>query len=210
MFAFLCVFPPQQLKEIFLDLKSIDGILKNLFFVTPTRGLLYVTDTHMGNPTHNLEHLSCFLAGVLALGTHTLHLPAHVAERHQWAAEGLAYTCYISYADQMSGVGPDELLMEEGNKWVDELELWEDGGREGGVPPGLKEGGTKGKGERDYTNANSQYLLRPEVSILFDGCVYETTTHCEIDRPWKVSSYFGRRQETSSGESGGTKYSRPL
>lgn len=125
----------------------------------------------MGNPTHNLEHLSCFLAGVLALGTHTLHLPAHVAEMHQWAAEGLAYTCYVSYVDQMSGVGPDELLMEEGNKWVDELELWEDGGREGGVPPGLKEGGTKGRGERDYTNANSQYLLRPEVSILFSECV---------------------------------------
>ncbi|KAF9464248.1 glycoside hydrolase family 47 protein [Collybia nuda] len=165
-------------------LKSIDGILKNLFFVSPTRGLLYVTDTHMGYPTHNLEHLSCFLAGLLALGTHTLHLPAHVAERHQWAAEGLAYTCYISYVDQGSGVGPDGLLMEEGKKWVDELELWEMTGREGGVPPGLKEGGPKAKGERDYTNSSQNYLLRPEtVESLF--ILWKTTG----DAKWRERGY---------------------
>jgi mannosyl-oligosaccharide alpha-1,2-mannosidase len=143
----------------------MDGVLKKLFYVSPKRELLYVTDTRVGVPSHHFEHLSCFLPGILALGAHTLDLPPSVKERHEWAAKGLAYTCWVSYADQASGLGPDGMVMEPGQNWIDKLETWEAGGREGGVPPGLKEGGIKRGGDRDYRNSYPAYLLRPEVSV---------------------------------------------
>jgi hypothetical protein len=91
-------------------------------------------------PSHHLEHLSCFLPGLLALGAHTLPLddlasmginldylakdlqPEFKADYakisaydlkdlHMWAAEGLAQTCYLTYADQPVGLGPDEVMI---------------------------------------------------------------------------------------------------
>ncbi|KAG6870532.1 hypothetical protein C0992_013092, partial [Termitomyces sp. T32_za158] len=117
--------------------------------------------------THDFEHLACFLPGLLALGAHTIpddYLPAKVRERHKWAAEGLAYTCYIAYADQKSGLGPDKLGMNQGTRWVEKLAVWEDGGRIS-VPPGLKEEGPlKNRKERDYAlHSWGSYFLRPET-----------------------------------------------
>ncbi|KAL1675320.1 glycoside hydrolase [Schizophyllum commune] len=82
---------------------SANAILANLAYVSPTRGLLYVTDavrkpyvtdavrkpagedvkggkslpnadmqTARGRPSHNFEHLTCFLGGLLALGARTV------------------------------------------------------------------------------------------------------------------------------------------
>ena len=158
-----------------IDLTSINGIIKTLFYLTPTRNLLYVTDTYHGRPSHTLEHLSCFLPGLLALGVQALgdeYLPPKMKEVHQWAAEGLAYTCYLTYVDQETGLGPDEVKMEPGERWIEALEKWEAGGRQeeggGGMgkPPGLKEGGRKTHDEareREYWNSSPNYLLRPEV-----------------------------------------------
>ena len=108
---------------------------------------------------------------------------------HLWAAEGLAQACYITYADQPSGLGPDEMVVFAtpdrkkpnvqvlgGERWVDALESWKrSGGR--GVPPGLAptppvryseedrmNGPGKGKPLRDYGLRKTGYLLRPEVS----------------------------------------------
>ncbi len=50
------------------------------------------------------EHLVCFLPGTLALGLTVLDLTPEDRQLHEWAAHGLANTCYISYADQ--GYGP--------------------------------------------------------------------------------------------------------
>ena len=57
---------------------------------------MYVTDSdgNGDNPSGKLEHLSCFLPGVLALGVSSLGLPHDVAKIHQWAAEGIATTCW--------------------------------------------------------------------------------------------------------------------
>ncbi|KAF7330402.1 alpha-1,2-Mannosidase [Mycena venus] len=64
-------------KSLEMYLRATTHILTTLLYVSPTRHLLYVTDTssatfdHAGRPTHKLEHLSCFLPGLLALGAHT-------------------------------------------------------------------------------------------------------------------------------------------
>jgi hypothetical protein len=167
-----------------LDLKSVKGILNNLFYLTKNRKLLYVTDIQSlssnPSPSHKLEHLSCFLPGVLALGAHlipeSLHgetvLSPEERERHLWAARGLGYTCWVSYADSASGLGPDGLRMESAGaeKWVDALASWEKTGRKA-VTPGLEEDigndveGKKIARERDFT-CEAGYYLRPEASLI--------------------------------------------
>jgi hypothetical protein len=86
-----------------LDIQSATGIIDNLLYLSPERGLLYVTDLYPGAlPSGKLEHLSCFLAGTLALGAWAM---PELPKTHRWAAEGLAHTCWITYADQASGLG---------------------------------------------------------------------------------------------------------
>ncbi|KAF8074909.1 glycoside hydrolase family 47 protein [Lyophyllum atratum] len=173
------------------------------------------------HPTHIFEHLSCFLPGLLALGAHTLPLDKldslgihlddidasglfgearknheilsgyDLKKIHLWAAEGLAQTCWLTYADQPTGLGPDEVLMKtgqltkswdsqgkqwrsraEGILWMDAMKNWKkSGGR--GMPPGLayKDPIIYKKGERlssrgadrDYALRKPGYLLRPET-----------------------------------------------
>jgi endoplasmic reticulum Man9GlcNAc2 1,2-alpha-mannosidase len=139
-------------------------------------------------PSHRFEHLSCFFPGLLALGAHTLplddlgslgvswsSLSADLSEKekemwavlskyklsevHLWAAEGIAQACYLTYADQRSGLGPDEVTMHAGSmpldagattttgpapsrkgnmRWIDALEKWRVRGKRGS-PPGVQE-----------------------------------------------------------------------
>ncbi|KDR73258.1 hypothetical protein GALMADRAFT_72667 [Galerina marginata CBS 339.88] len=166
-------------------LKSATGMINNLIYVTPKRGLMYIGDLESGSMVHRLEHLSCYLPGVLAVGALTLDLAPDVKELHQWAAHGLAYTCAISYADQPSGLGPDQIRMGQGNKWVDELKKWKDAGRVGS-PPGVTEPpAEKEAADHDYSNGwPNAYLLRPETveSIFY---MWRTTG----DVKWRERGY---------------------
>lgn len=87
-----------------------------------------------------------------------------------------AYTCYLSYADQSTGLGPDEMTMSHGQStttvnpkqglWITELATWEKNGRPGGVPPGLnKSPPVQGTDERDYFIRRDGWFLRPEVRL---------------------------------------------
>lgn len=151
------------------DLGSANAIINNLLYVTPKRHLLFVTDTNNGTPSYTFEHLSCFLPGLLALGVHTIpDLSQRDKELHTWAAEGLAYTCWMSYADQATGLGPDVMTMDRWEdalqgRWMTHVERWEKVGRPGGVPPGLREVPPAKKEEWDYAHQKTTYLLRPEV-----------------------------------------------
>ncbi len=167
-----------------------------------------------GKPSHIMEHLSCFLPGLFALGVHTLpwdqfdSLNLNLGELasqgkfgfagegyrrlsgyklkdlHMWAAEGLAQTCWLMYADQPAGLSPDEIVVrasaEEvagpGTVWMDAMDQWKASGARGS-PPGTKDtapivytekerlrGGIRG---RDYAIKKHSYMLRPEVSGFF-------------------------------------------
>ncbi|KAH7914600.1 glycoside hydrolase family 47 protein [Hygrophoropsis aurantiaca] len=182
-------------------IKAASGIIDNLLFLSPNRKLLYVTDIQNGRPSHVLEHLSCFLPGLLALGAHTLDLPAAESERHRWAASGLAYTCWISYADQATGLGPDEMMMDSGGamKWMDALNVWDGEGRPGDVPPGLHEPPPVKSGSRDYRARKTSYLLRPETVESF--YVLWRTTGDEIwrERGWEVFQSIEKHTRTKYG-----------
>jgi mannosyl-oligosaccharide alpha-1,2-mannosidase len=178
---------------------------RHLLYATTTYGI-------PPKPTYLFEHLSCFLPGLLALGAHTLpldNLPSlgidliklsegvnedsakgykilaqyDLRQLHMWAAEGLTETCYLTYADQVSGMGPDELWMAadaEGGTWIEAVERWKQSGARGS-PPGLAPkapvkfdatahtltGGNSvfdtQRTIQDYSFKRRDYLLRPEV-----------------------------------------------
>ncbi|KAI0793718.1 seven-hairpin glycosidase [Fomes fomentarius] len=188
-------------KVVDLYVRDVSSIIRNLLYVTPNRHLLYVTDMHGSSPTHTFEHLSCFLPGLLALGAHTLPLSPRDRQLHQWAAQGLAYTCWITYADQATGLGPDEMSMTHGTKWLEEVESWEKQGRPGGVPPGLAETpAIPGTGtQKDYTAMKPGYLLRPETVESFYLLWRTTGDEAWRERGWTVFQAIEKEAKTGSG-----------
>ncbi|EKM50182.1 glycoside hydrolase family 47 protein [Phanerochaete carnosa HHB-10118-sp] len=198
-----------ETKAMKLYLKAASGILNHLLYLTPNRQLLYVTDTSGTNatPSHTFEHLSCFLPGLLALGAHTLPLSEDDKELHNWAAQGLAYTCWITYADHATGLGPDEMLMEDwdddptgaNGRWIDHVKQWKREGSPGGVPPGLREVQTRKHTERDYNASKGGYFLRPESVESFYLLWRLTRDETWRERGWAVFESIEREAKTPSG-----------
>ncbi|KAF8552304.1 glycoside hydrolase family 47 protein [Imleria badia] len=207
-------------------------------------------------PSHLFEHLACFFPGLLALGVHLLplnHLDVlginvtaladdmlptdryafnelakfNLADVHLWAAEGLAQTCYLTYADQPSGLGPEIVRMdveELGSiRWMDAMRAWKEGrdGRDA-PPPGIgdmkpwtspldtnvtveelvRPGRRKGKAStfgRDYLIQNKAYYLRPETVESF-YILWRTTGDVKWrHRGWRVFQAIERYTKTASG-----------
>jgi len=191
-----------------LYLRASTSIIDNLLYITPNRNLLYVTDITGGSPSHTFEHLSCFLPGLLALGAHTLNLPRHDRQLHEWAAQGLAYTCWMTYADHATGLGPDEMHMQSipkstenphGGLWVDHVERWEANGRPGGIPPGLGEVKPQPPGMRDYSSRKPGYYLRPETVESFYLLWRITGDESWRERGWTVFQAIEKEAKTESG-----------
>ncbi|KAI0741365.1 glycoside hydrolase [Daedaleopsis nitida] len=187
-------------KVLDLYVRDVAAIIKNLLYVTSNRKLLYVTDALGGAPTHTFEHLSCFLPGLLALGVHTLALSPRDRQLHEWAARGLAYTCWITYADQPTGLGPDIMSMTGGTKWLDAVEAWERRGGAGGVPPGLAEvPPTADLQQRDYHATAPGYFLRPETVESFYIMWKTTGEEAWRERGWSVFQAIEKETKTPSG-----------
>lgn len=102
-------------------------------------------------------------------------MPAPERQLHTWAAEGLAHTCWIMYADQASGLAPELALMHtwpadwRDGRWIDHVEAWQRAGAPGGKPPGVHEPAPPAAAgaAKDYTIAVGTYLSRPEVCLHF-------------------------------------------
>ncbi|KAG8887664.1 hypothetical protein FRB98_009226 [Tulasnella sp. 332] len=159
----------KETKAMDMYLRATKGIIENLLFISHERQLLFVTDTdgYPARPSYIFEHLSCFLPGLFALGVHTLPLlPPAQRQLHLWIAEGLANTCYLSYMDQKSGLGPDEMqFWMNSEKWYPKYKDWARWARAGDLPPGVvrEPKVEKSTSKRDYANRKNTYLLRPET-----------------------------------------------
>lgn len=214
---------------------------RHLLYVTDSK--LYRTGNR---PTHNFEHLSCFFPGLLALGAHTLPLnnleevglnftaladdllpkqklgyevltSFDLKDLHLWAAEGLAQTCYLTYADQPTGLGPDIINMLSGGPrpeilWMDAMQDWRTSGGIG-PPPGVGDkhpwvGDRTPRNAReremayamrDYYVKNADYQLRPEtVESLY--ILYRVTGDVKWrHRGWDIFQAIEKEAKTPSG-----------
>lgn len=151
----------------FLDMymRSADAIIEHMLYISPRRQLLYATDVLRATlrPVGDFQHLSCFLGGLLALGAATV---PGAPPRHRWAAEGLAHTCWVTYADSATGLGPESVFFRDearGRPWVDVLAEWEAQGAHG-APPGTEQAvPVQGEEDTEYEIRDKRYLLRPET-----------------------------------------------
>lgn len=147
----------------------------NLLYVSK-RGLLYITDVNYSNaggkqiltPSGDLEHLSCFFPGLLALGAHTLNnqeLSAEERELHLALAKGLGTTCYLAYAETDTGLGPEVINFgREDKRWVDAYRDWQKDGKHG-TAPGFEVDVklVKDRTKHEYATKDDRWLCRPEV-----------------------------------------------
>ncbi|KAI0675938.1 seven-hairpin glycosidase [Trametes maxima] len=230
-----------DVENLEMYLLTTNEVLTRLLYITPHRELLYTTDTNGASfvPTHKFEHLACFFPGLLALGAHTLNLtladidPAALSPEarrqhallakydlnalHMAAAEGLATSCWLMYADQPSGLGPEVVDMaytpgdakvRSGTLWIDAVEEWYSAGAQGPIP---------GTGEKkpipytlgatvktpqapwDYVVRRSDYFLRPET-IESIYIMWRTTGNpVWRERGWDIFQAIERETKTPSG-----------
>ncbi|KAF8920863.1 glycoside hydrolase [Mucidula mucida] len=153
-------------RAIDLYLDAVDAIMNKLLYHSSVRDFIYVTDIDSvsGKPSHTFEHLTCFLPGMLRLGVHSLKLPPEKKQRHLWVAQGLAKTCWLTYADMPTGIGPDEIVVNGSN-----ARLWLDVLAESPTSiPGLSEVLPEhDRAKRGYRIKRGNYLLRPEALETF-------------------------------------------
>ncbi|CAK5272571.1 unnamed protein product [Mycena citricolor] len=130
---------------------------------------------------------NCWLFALAAHPSSGLNLSDTQLERHLWAAEGLAETCWAVYGDTTSGLSPDSFRMDaENERWTVLLREWDREGRVGPAP------GTKGvelqreSGNRGYVATEDVYLLRPEAVETF-YVMWRTTGEVKWrERGWSV------------------------
>ncbi|KAG9124096.1 hypothetical protein FRC07_012851 [Ceratobasidium sp. 392] len=194
------------LRELWLA--SSDSIINHMLFLSPTRKLLYVSDISgpKHDPSGKLEHLSCFLPGLFALGadqlTESEGMTKQRKERYMWAAIGLAQTCAGVYEDMDSGIGAEEVLFETTNpKWIDILKVWERGHRSGELPPGVaKTFIRKGPSDdRDYRIRDGRWLSRPETLESIFLLWRTTKDPVWRERGWKIFQAIEKHSRTKYG-----------
>jgi hypothetical protein len=103
----------EQYKRMYLE--ATKAMLDQLLLVDPSSGLTYVAESKNGRIERKMDHLVCFVPGMLALGAQ--HLP-EVRERHMDAAARLAETCYQMYARQATGLAPEFVRFNGGGMTV--------------------------------------------------------------------------------------------
>jgi hypothetical protein len=164
-------------------MEAAAGILDNLLLLSASRSLLYADDITRGKHSGKFEHLTCFLPGLLALGTYSIpssEFPVYAtADKHMAAAMGLGETCYSLYAESPLGLAADEVQFPapsrivKGQKpgpksWAEEYAKWTENAAEGtDAPPGSKplDPLTADRG-REWTIRKPDYRLRPEVCLV--------------------------------------------
>ena len=90
--------------------KSIQGMHDRLLREDSTSGLWYIGQIRGGFDS-TMEHLVCFMGGLLALGAYTdpNGLQSERAQRDLKTGKALTYSCYQMYASTKTGLSPDSV-----------------------------------------------------------------------------------------------------
>jgi mannosyl-oligosaccharide alpha-1,2-mannosidase len=89
--------------------RAMDGVMNELLAVSDPDGLVFVADLTGRAQHRKMDHLVCFLPGLLALGAHTdpTGKNSQRARRDLAVAKSLMYTCREMYHRQVSGISPE-------------------------------------------------------------------------------------------------------
>lgn len=92
----------------------MDGVVEKLLSRSAKSGLAFLSDWDLstGKTTRKMDHLVCFLPGLLALGSinDPLGADSSRAVRDMTLAKSLMYTCYEMYHSTKSGISPEYVI----------------------------------------------------------------------------------------------------
>jgi len=89
--------------------KAIQGMHDELLSLSSPSGLVFIADKNSGSIDSKMDHLVCFMGGLLALGAYTDPQGLHSdrAQRDLKTAKALTYTCYQMYSRMPTGISPE-------------------------------------------------------------------------------------------------------
>ena len=95
---------------------AVDGVVSVLLQSATPSGLAFLSDWTGTSTVRKMDHLVCFMPGVMALGAHTdPDGPDSVrAKRDLAVAKALMHTCHEMYTRQKSGIAPEYVEFPEG------------------------------------------------------------------------------------------------
>jgi len=93
-----------QFKRMYKE--SIDSMIAHMIARSPD-GHTYLPTLNGNLKLKEMEHLTCFTGGMLALGSVSGIVDSETADRHLQVAKELAETCYEMYHTTATGVGPE-------------------------------------------------------------------------------------------------------
>jgi hypothetical protein len=96
--------------------KAIMGMHDELKQASTPSGLTYIADKSNGSIDSKMDHLVCFMGGLLALGAYTdpQGLDSARAQRDLRTGKALTYTCYQMYARMNTGISAEFVQFEDG------------------------------------------------------------------------------------------------
>eukprot|EP00208_Stichococcus_sp_RCC1054_P002855 CAMPEP_0206140740 /NCGR_PEP_ID=MMETSP1473-20131121/10503_1 /ASSEMBLY_ACC=CAM_ASM_001109 /TAXON_ID=1461547 /ORGANISM="Stichococcus sp, Strain RCC1054" /LENGTH=567 /DNA_ID=CAMNT_0053535003 /DNA_START=347 /DNA_END=2050 /DNA_ORIENTATION=+ len=134
---------------------AMDEMIAKLIQYSSPSGLAYVAELNSGQLFHKMDHLACFVPGMLALGSAHGAVTGSKAQQYMELAENMTATCYQMYARQPTGLAPEVTVFN---------------------------GRRLDTGAAEMLGAPAHNLLRPEtVEALF---VLWRTTHKPVYREW--------------------------
>ena len=74
-------------------------------------GYVYIADWQGSSLSHKMDHLACFVPGMLALGATTGAVSASRASAHMALADELLDTCCAFYSATPTGLAPGEMRL---------------------------------------------------------------------------------------------------
>jgi len=95
--------------------KSMAGVMSKLIYDSQPSGFTYIAEMQGGNIVPKMDHLACFVPGMLALGAAKAGKDRN---KHMRVARGIGRTCYEMYRRQATGVAPEFINFVNGNDFV--------------------------------------------------------------------------------------------
>jgi hypothetical protein len=100
--------------------KAMDGMHTHLLQTSTPSNLTFIADRNSGVIDTKMDHLVCFMGGLLALGAHTdpTRIDSPRAQRDLKTAKALTYTCYQMYARMKTGISAEFVQFQRNNDFV--------------------------------------------------------------------------------------------